>query len=135
MLGTFLIGIANLISSLLSIFTLNKFGRKTLLLTGQILMGICMVAAGLTLHYKSYLASFILILLFICSFNFGTGSVAWVYCSEVTMDKASGFVVGAMFFTSLIYTFAMEYMLASKMQAFGTFILFGGVSLIGALFV
>ena len=98
-------------------------------------MGIFMVAAGFTLHFKAYLASYILILLFICAFNFGTGSVAWVYCSEVTMDRASGFVVGAMFGTSLVYTFAMEYMMNSKMEAYGTFFLFGGVSLTGGIFV
>jgi hypothetical protein len=84
---------------------------------GQLVMGVSCIAAGLCLIFKAYIWTYILILVFICAFSLGTGSVAWVYCSEVTMDRASGFVVGAMFGTSLIYTSTMEYMMASKMQA------------------
>ena len=80
---------------------------------GQLVMGISCIAAGLCLIFKAYMWTYILILVFICAFSIGTGSVAWVYCSEVTMDRASGFVVGAMFGTSLIYTSTMEYMMAS----------------------
>ena len=84
---------------------------------GQVVMGVCCIAAGLCLIFKAYIWTYILILAFIFAFSIGTGSVAWVYCSEVTMDKASGFVIGAMFATSLVYTLTMEYMMASKMKA------------------
>jgi MFS family permease len=109
--------VANTLSSVVSIFTLVRFGRKTLLMFGQLVMGICCIVAGLCLIFKAYIWTYILVLVFICAFSIGTGSVAWVYCSEVTTDRASGFVVGAMFTTSLIYTLTMEYMMASKMQA------------------
>jgi MFS family permease len=109
--------VANTVSSLISIFTLVRFGRKTLLMFGQVVMGVCCIAAGLCLIFKAYIWTYILILAFIFAFSIGTGSVAWVYCSEVTMDKASGFVIGAMFATSLVYTLTMEYMMASKMKA------------------
>ena len=98
-------------------------------------MGLCSVAVALCLIYKYYMASIVFLLFFIGFFSIGTGSVAWVYCSEVTMDKAAGLVAGSMFGTSLIYTVAMEYMMESRMQAHGTFFLFGGVSIVGSIFV
>jgi hypothetical protein len=78
-------------------------------------MGVSSIASGLCLIFKAYIWSYILLLLIICVHSLGIGSVTWVYVSEVTMDRASGFVVGAMFGTNLIYTLTMEYKLNSQL--------------------
>lgn len=75
-----------------------------------------------------------MILVFLVAFNIGSGTVTWVYNAEVTVDKAAGFCVCAQFIMTVIYNLTMEYMINSKLQAFGTFFLFGGISVVGFLF-
>jgi len=75
-----------------------------------------------------------MMLLFFLGFNIGTGSVNWVYLAEVTVDKAAGFCAFAQFGMGLVYTLTMEFMIHSKLQAHGTFLLFGAINLAGFFF-
>jgi hypothetical protein len=42
---------------------------------------------------QNYISLFVAINLFIAAFQLSTGSVAWLYVSETTVDQASGFVM------------------------------------------
>lgn len=83
-LQTVVVGIVNLLATLLAMSLIDKFGRKTLLLVGT---------AGMTLSLGSIAYIFAkgsgrelliyLVALYIASFAISSGSVVWVYMSEI----------------------------------------------------
>lgn len=77
------------------------------------------------------MASYIIRLLFLVGFNIGVGSIVPIYTAEVVTDKASGFCAGGQFGVALIWTLTMKFMIHRKLQAFGTFLLFGSKNLLG----
>lgn len=77
------------------------------------------------------LASFILINMFIASFHWSTGGVAWLYTSEVAIDAASGFTSSGQFINCIIISFTFEYMINSPLKVYGTMWYFGIITLLG----
>jgi hypothetical protein len=67
----------------------RKFGRKTLLTAGATLACLSHAAVGLSLHFGWAPG----VLLFLLTFNMGYqpsfGTLAYVYNSEICMDKAA----------------------------------------------
>jgi hypothetical protein len=78
-------------AAIISIFTLNAFGRKTILIVGQTLIVICQVLGGVFDYLEMGTGLFCCILLFVCSWTLTQGAVIWTYLGEVTVDKAIGF--------------------------------------------
>lgn len=66
--GTYLLGFANFFWAFVALFTLNRFGRKTLLLFGQLGMTITLLIVGILLLTKHYITAYIFILLFVGCF-------------------------------------------------------------------
>ncbi len=81
---TVIIGIANLLATLLGISIIDKLGRKTLLLIGSV--GTCLCLSGVAYvfatntHQHALLA---LLVTYIIFFALSQGAVIWVYISEV----------------------------------------------------
>jgi len=82
---TIIIGMVNVISTFVAIGLVDKIGRRKLLLTGSVLMGLSLTAVGLCFHY-SYFDNYIVLvfmLLYVASFGATMGAVVWVYLSEI----------------------------------------------------
>jgi sugar porter (SP) family MFS transporter len=79
------IGVVNILSTCVAIGLVDKIGRKKLLLTGCLLMGISLVAVGLCFHYSYFDHYLVLIfmLLYVASFGATLGAVVWVYLAEI----------------------------------------------------
>lgn len=79
------IGVANLISTLLAMTVIDKFGRKTLLIIGSIGMIVFLsLAAGTFSDHPSTTNHLLLYLIgFIVFFAFSQGAVIWVFISEI----------------------------------------------------
>ncbi len=79
------IGIVNILSTFVAIGLVDKIGRKKLLLTGSLLMGISLVAIGLCFRYSYFDHYLVLIfmLLYVASFGSTMGAVVWVYIAEI----------------------------------------------------
>ena len=133
--GTYLLGFANFFWAFVALFTLNRFGRKTLLLFGQLGMTVTLLIVGILLLTKHYVTAYIFILLFVGCFQIGSGSVGLIYCVEVPVDKTSGIVSSGAFIGNMTFALLMETMLASRLQAFGTMLVFAGICLVGFVFV
>ena len=85
LLQTIAIGVVNIISTFIAIGLVDKVGRRKLLLTGSVLMGLSLVAVGLCFRY-SYFNNYIVLvfmLLYVASFGATMGAVVWVYISEI----------------------------------------------------
>lgn len=83
--GQVTIGIVNVIFTFVAIFTVDKWGRRPLLLLGVSLAIIALVTIGIlfNLHIVSGPWILLLILLYIASFAFSFGPVCWVIIGEI----------------------------------------------------
>jgi len=89
LLQTIGIGAVNVIATFGAILLVDKLGRKKLLLTGCVLMGISLVSVGLCFHYKYFDNYIVLIfmLLYVSAFGCTLGAVVWVYLSEIFPNR------------------------------------------------
>ena len=132
--GSMIIGLTSSASTILAYYLISYFGRRTLLVSGQIGVALPLFAAGVCLIYEYAITSFILICSFIFVYQFTLASVAWLYIPEVTVDKATGFCMTSQFIFMLQLSLTFEYQLSS-IGIQGNMWLFGGVSLLGFLFM
>jgi SP family galactose:H+ symporter-like MFS transporter len=111
-----LIQLAGVVAVVISFLVVDRWGRRPTLLTG---VGLMVAAnAELVLSYAlgtSPVLTFVGILLFVVGFNFGYGSLVWVYASEsfparlrtqggsgmLTSDLFANFLVGVVFLNAL----------------------------------
>jgi len=111
-----LIQLAGVVAVIVSFLVVDRWGRRPTLLTGVGTMSLA--NAVLVLSYvlgTSPVITFIGILLFVVGFNFGYGSLVWVYASEsfparlrtqggsamLTSDLLANFIVGVVFLNTL----------------------------------
>lgn len=85
MMQTVIMGIVNILFTLLAVFTVERWGRKPLLISGSIGMAVgalgvalCNVVTGLPA-----LVSVVCIMLYSASFMFSWGPICWVLISEI----------------------------------------------------
>ena len=138
MIFTVIMGVVNISFTLLAILTVEKLGRKPLLIVGSILMAVGAFGVALTnITTLPGWVAVVSILLYSASFMFSWGPICWVYMSElfpntirsqataiaVAFQWISNFVVSSTFVPLYNYSHAMVY------------ILYGVVCVIAAWFV
>ena len=111
--GTYLVGIVNFVTSFLSIFIVKVFKRKTLLIIGHILMGVCHILVGIFDIYGIDIGVVIMINLFCVSYEVTTGPIAWLYASEVVVDSALGFCILCLWCTVLLLSLTTKFLMDS----------------------
>jgi SP family xylose:H+ symportor-like MFS transporter len=84
MLQTVLVGAVNVVFTLVAIYTVDRYGRKPLLLLGSICMAffMCVLAVCFYTHNLDMIA-LVCVLGFVASFSFSWGPVTWVLLSEM----------------------------------------------------
>ena len=113
LLQTIIIGLINLIFTVLAIFTVDKFGRKPLMIIGALTMGISMFALGLSFYMKSEgIMALVFMLIYTAGFAMSWGPVTWVLLSEIFPNSIRGamsIAVAAQWIANLIisWTFPM----------------------------
>lgn len=90
MLQAVAVGVTNMIFTIIAMFFIDKFGRKTLLLIGAV--GMFIALAGAAIHYydetlfgNTGVVAFIVG--FIAFFAFSQGAVIWVFLAEIFPNK------------------------------------------------
>lgn len=77
-----------------------------------------------------------MICVFIISFQFSQGPIAWMYAAEVAVDTALGLCVLALFLSLLEKAITMEFMVHYEpIGAAGMFYILGSITIIGAIFI
>jgi SP family arabinose:H+ symporter-like MFS transporter len=114
---TILIGVINLVFSLIAIYFVDKAGRKPMLVVGSFLMAISLLILSISFSYNlSSMITLTAILLFIASFSSTLGPVTWVVISELFPNNVRGkamsvsivFVWITCFFVSLLFPILLE---------------------------
>ncbi|MEA4936512.1 MAG: D-xylose transporter XylE [Paludibacter sp.] len=135
---TVIMGFVNIIFTLIAIFTVDKFGRKPLLIIGSVGMAIGMFVIGLLAYYDSIgVGTLIFIIIYSASFMMSWGPICWVLISEIFPNtirgKAVAIAVAAQWISNFIVSSTFP-VLASFSVPF-TYILYGIMSVLSALFV
>lgn len=91
LLQTIIIGAVNMGFTIVAIRTVDKLGRKPLMMIGATGMGICLFALGLAAYLnQTSLWALIFILGYIASFALSVGPVTWVILSEIFPTRIRG---------------------------------------------
>lgn len=102
MLNAILIGLTNLVFTMLGMFLIDKLGRKKLIYIGSVCMFISLVSVTRLFYMNDLEGSGLILLIslmgFIASFAISLGAVIWVLIAEVfpTSVRAKGQVLGSM---------------------------------------
>jgi SP family xylose:H+ symportor-like MFS transporter len=84
LMQTVIVGTVNLTFTIIAIRTVDKLGRKPLMLIGSAGMGVSLLAMGLASYYqKTELWVLLFILGYIACFALSVGPVVWVILSEI----------------------------------------------------
>ncbi len=89
------VGVVNLLFTVIAIWTVDKIGRKPLMLIGSVGMGIALFAMGTAGYLQAtgmWMLAFVLI--YIASFALSVGPVTWVILSEIFPTKIRGRAMG-----------------------------------------
>jgi SP family xylose:H+ symportor-like MFS transporter len=145
LLLTVITGAANVLFTLVATFTVDRLGRKPLLIAGGLVMAVAMLSLGwlFCIHDKSLL-SLGAVLLYIAGFAFSWGPIVWVLLSEIFPNpikgKALAIAVAAQWIANLLVSSSFKvldgnsYLTATFNHGFAYF-LYGGFSVLAALFV
>lgn len=91
LLETIVVGVVNLLFTIVAIWTVDRLGRKPLMILGAAGMGVCLLAMGLAAQAQTT-AVWVLgfILGYIACFALSVGPVTWVILSEIFPTKIRG---------------------------------------------
>lgn len=91
LLQTIVVGAVNLIFTVVAIWTVDKVGRKLLMIIGSAGMGISLAAIGLAATFQMVGAWLLIFMLgYIACFALSVGPVTWVILSEIFPTKIRG---------------------------------------------
>ncbi|QRX63033.1 D-xylose transporter XylE [Dysgonomonadaceae bacterium zrk40] len=138
MLQTIIMGLVNVIFTVLAIMTVDKWGRKPLLITGSIGMAIGMFAiSALSFNNVIGISTLVFIIIYTASFMMSWGPICWVLISEIFPNKIRGQAVAM----AVAFQWFANYLISSTypaMMEFSggvTYGFYGLMALLSALFV
>jgi SP family xylose:H+ symportor-like MFS transporter len=138
MYQTVIMGFINIVFTLVAIFTVDKFGRKPLLIIGSVGMAIGMFAIGLLAYLKIIgVSTLIFIVIYSASFMMSWGPICWVLISEIFPNTIRGKAIAIAVAAQWISNFIVSATFPS-LEAFSitfTYVLYGVMSVLSALFV
>ena len=147
MMQTVIMGIVNITFTLLAIFTVEKWGRKPLLIWGS--LGMALGAAGVAVTSVATaippIVAVISIMVYSASFMFSWGPICWVLISEIFPNTIRGAAVAIAVAFQWIFNFIvsstflpMYNMSLGSMENFGhafSYSLYGVICILAAIFV
>ena len=138
MLQTVVMGVVNILFTVVAIFTVDRVGRKPLLIIGSTGMMIGMAAlAALSFTDTIGIAALVFIILYTASFMMSWGPICWVLISEIfpntIRSQAVAVAVAAQWISNFLVSATFPSL--SAWSVGGTYCIYAFMSLLSALFV
>jgi SP family arabinose:H+ symporter-like MFS transporter len=132
-------GSVNLIFTFVGIFTVDRFGRKVLMLIGAGgLAGMFGITGAMYFFHLQGLPLLIMVVAIIGCFGMSLGPVTWVVLSEIFPNRIRGFAMSIATFALWAACFVLTYtfpLLNKVLNASGTFWLYGAICVFGFWFI
>lgn len=146
MVNTVVMGVVNIIFTLVAVFTVERLGRKPLLISGSLGMALGAFGVALTFgHAGMELLTMLSIMLYSASFMFSWGPICWVLIAEIFPNTIRGAAVAVAVAFQWIFNFIvsstfvpMFNMHLTAGDHFGhwfTYALYGTICVVAAIFV
>ncbi|MCE3202147.1 sugar porter family MFS transporter [Paenibacillus sonchi] len=137
---TIWIGLINVLFTIISVWLIDKVGRKALLLTGTSLMTLCLaiIGAAFQMDLTTGPLVLILILIYVASFAISLGPVVWVMLSEIFPNRIRGKAVAIASMALWAGDYLVSQLFPPLLSSAGpanTFWIFGIASLFSLLFI
>lgn len=141
---TIIVGAVNLSFTVLAIFTVDKWGRKPLMITGALGMATSMTMLSMSFIFSwTPLISLISMLAYTAFFAVSWGPVAWVLLSEIfpnSIRSALSIAVAAQWFSNLIVSWTFPIMndntwLNEHFNRGFAYMIYGAMGILAALFI
>lgn len=105
-------GMFQFIASFTAMHTVDKFGRKAMMVIGTYGMGVSLAVMVISFRYELGIAAMLTSLLaFNVSFQISLGTVFWVYITDIMIERAIGVVFFLNWFGFITVVFTLPYML------------------------
>ncbi len=144
LLQTIIVGAINLVFTVVAIVSVDKFGRKPLMIIGALGMAISMFALGIAFYFHSMgIVALLCMLTYVASFAISWGPVTWVLLSEIfpnSIRSAMSIAVAAQWIANWIVslTFPMlndNKVLTNTFNHGFSYWIYGVMGVLAALFV
>jgi MFS transporter, SP family, xylose:H+ symportor len=145
LLQTIVVGAANVLFTVVAIVTVDRLGRKPLLVAGAVVMAAAMIALGCLFNAKVVgLGALVAVVVYIGGFAFSWGPVAWVLLAEMFPNsikgKGLGLAVAAQWLANLVVSASFKVLdgnstLNALFNHGFAYWIYGGMSVLAALFV
>jgi len=138
MLQTVVMGLINVVFTVVAILTVDRWGRKPLLIVGSIGMAIGMMAISILSFLNIIgISTLVFIIIYTASFMMSWGPICWVLIGEIFPNKIRGRAIAlavaaqwaANYFISSTYPAMMEF------SGGYTYLFYGVMSILSAIFV
>jgi SP family xylose:H+ symportor-like MFS transporter len=138
LMQTVVMGLINVIFTVIAIMTVDRWGRKPLLMVGSVGMAIGMFAIGALAFFNVIgISTLIFIIIYTASFMMSWGPICWVLISEIFPNKIRGRAVAI----AVAAQWAANYLISSTYPAMmelssgGTYWFYGIMSVLSFVFV
>ena len=144
LLQTIIVGLVNLIFTVLAILTVDKFGRKPLMIIGSIGMAVSMIALGFVFYFNQLgMAALIFMLTYTAAFAMSWGPVCWVLLAEIfpnSIRSALSIAVAAQWIANWVVSLTFPMMndnvwLTSKFNHGFSYWIYGIMGILSAIFM
>jgi len=144
-----LVGLVNIVFTVLAILFIDKLGRRPLMLTGLVIIACCLLLLAYGFNAATYSASgelieinatliLIGILGFVAGFAISLGPVMWVLFSELFPNRIRGVAISFVGLINSTVSFIVQLVFPWELENFGsstTFLIYGVFAIIGLIFV
>jgi MFS transporter, SP family, xylose:H+ symportor len=119
LLQTIIVGIANVVFTLVALVTVDRWGRKPLLILGALVMAVSMIALGF-LFYTNHVGviALVAVVAYIAGFALSWGPVVWVLLSEIfptpIKGKAMAIAVAAQWIANLMVSGSFKVLIGNS---------------------
>jgi MFS transporter, SP family, galactose:H+ symporter len=127
---TIFTGLSVVMAGIISVFIIERFGRRRLFLFGHILIVLSLAVISLLYYFEIISTVIIYVFMFFSFINgISIGPVSYIYSSDVLPEGGVGIAVLLNYMSAFLCTQTFLFLEASFLQAQGTFGLYGLASL------
>lgn len=139
LIQTILVGFINFAFTILSIWLIDKVGRKALLLVGSSVMALSLLFIGIVFHSGHATGPWVLVLLlvYVAAFAVSLGPVVWVLLAEIFPNRVRGIAIAIASMALWVADYVVSQSFPPLLDSAGpavTYWIFGALSLVTVIF-